>query len=234
MPFPLFDGQEVYAIHDEACTAAVRVQERSMQRAQPGVGHRVAVSGISVLTHDSICLHRAIHSLCFAGWAFAAPILLRAMLDALLSVVVITRSARPNVAAFKFLYAGARSALQDPAESAAVKAEARANIAKYRPQMTPEEQVEADSFLSERPRGAYWYSGEFRRPSEVISRHLPAQADLYEILSSPAHAGFLGMRMFRDDCPSGREPASRSPSGGLRALYEQPVIERDHVGARRV
>src|SRR2546427_3155068 len=97
MTFPLFDAREILSIHDEACEAAVRVQERSMRQADTGAGPRVAISGLSVLAHDSICLHRAIVSLCSAGWAFAAPILLRAMLDALLSVTVITRSPRPNV-----------------------------------------------------------------------------------------------------------------------------------------
>jgi hypothetical protein len=95
----------------------------------PG-GPRVAVAALSVLAHDSICLHRAIYSLCRAGWAFATPILLRTMLDALLSVAVITRSARPNVAAFKFFYAGQRDVLQDLAESATAKPEAQANVAK--------------------------------------------------------------------------------------------------------
>ncbi len=219
MPLPLFDVQEIIAIHDEACTAAVRVQERSMQRADAGAAHRVAVSALSILAHDSICLHRAIHSLSLAGWAFAAPILLRTLLDALLSVAVITRSARPNVAAFKFLYAGARPALQDPASTPALAAEARANISVHRSQMTPEEQGEADSYLIASPAGAYWYTGDFRGPSDIIDRYAPTFGDLYRDLSSPTHAGFTGMRMFRDEPDRQNVNPRRDPRAHGFALY---------------
>ncbi len=208
MPFSVFDPRDVIAIHDAAIDYAVNVQRASFQKTEQEKSSLVATSALSALSHEMVCLHRAIKDLSLSGWAFAAPILLRSILDAMCSIAVIANSDRPDVAAFKYFYAFTKDFLHDPTRApdsvagmeAPIRAELEASIIQHMAQMTEGDQQAASNFKEQPPAGYYWYSDLFRGPTEIIKRFFGADMlHTYRYLSSATHAAFIGMRLFRDD-----------------------------------
>jgi hypothetical protein len=208
MPFSVFDPRDVIAIHDAAIGYVVKVQGASFQKAEQEQSDLVATSALSVLSHEMVCLHRAIKDLSLAGWAFAAPILLRSMVDAMCSIAVIANSDRPDVAAFKYFYTFTKDFLHDPtrapdvvaAKEAPIRAELEASIIEHMAQMTEGDQQAASNFQKQPPAGYYWYSDLFRGPTEIIKQFFSSDMlHTYKYLSLSTHAAFIGMRLFRDD-----------------------------------
>src|SRR2546426_8406574 len=138
MPLPLFHPDDVIRVHDAVLEYAIRVQEAVARRTEQRTTNLVAAAALQTLAHETICLHRAIRDLCVAGWAFGAPILLRSMLEAMLSTVVIVNNNRPDVAAFKYFYAYTKEDLSDPSvDTQLAHVQTQANIDTHMAQMTP-------------------------------------------------------------------------------------------------
>lgn len=201
MPLPLYHPDDALRIHEAALDCAIRVQQAAARQGDQRSTNLVSGAALSVLAHETICLHRATRAVCIAGWAFAAPIMLRAMLEATCSTLVIVNSSRPDVAAFKYFYAHTRNDLSDPSvDPQRIADEARANISIHMVQMMPKDQQLAHDYLQAPRAGHFWYSDEFAGPTVIIRRYAISEVlDLYRLLSIATHAGFLGMRIFRDD-----------------------------------
>jgi hypothetical protein len=208
MPPAKFDLNKILAAHDAATVYAFRVQKCISKKAEEDPKNLVAAAALSTLAHECVCLHRAISDLARAGWAFAAPILLRSLLEAGISIAVIIESARPDVTAFKYFYSYVKDFLRDPATHPApvlefedrIRAEAEAGIKANMAQMSPEDSATAEEWLRKPSSGHFWYSDEFSGPTKILEKHFSSETlYLYRTLSSAAHAGFIGMRMFRDD-----------------------------------
>jgi hypothetical protein len=201
MPLPLCHPDDVLRIHEAALDYVIRVQQVAARQGDQKSTDLVSEAALSVLAHETTCLHRATRAVCVAGWAFAAPIILRAMLEATCSTLVIVNSGRPEVAAFKYFYAHTKEDLGDPSvDPQRIADEVRANMSIHMAQMTPEDQRLAHDYLQAPRAGHFWYSDEFAGPTVIIRRYAISEVlDLYGLLSIAAHAGFLGMRIFRDD-----------------------------------
>jgi hypothetical protein len=199
MPFPLLDLDRVLAIHHAALEYSVTTQQAASQKADAEKTNLVARAAISTLMHDISCLHQAVMALCGTGWASACPILLRSMLEHAMSMAVIIHSTRPDLTAFKYLYARPSEELSD-SKNEAIKAEREANLARHLPQMTSEDQASAKEFLAGPPPRPYWYTGTFRGPTAILRQYFnPMMVGAYEALSIAAHGGFAGLRQFRDE-----------------------------------
>lgn len=201
MPLPLYHPEHAKQIHNAALDYAIRVQRAIDQQPDVTNSTRVAGAALMTLAHEMLCLHRATSSVCIKGWAFAAPLMLRAMLEAMCSTLVIVNNQWPDVAAFKYFYSYTKEDLSDPSvDPQLVAAETRANIDIHMTQMTAEDRESARSYLRAPRVGHFWYGGEFAGPTAILRRYAVGEVlDLYRLLSIAAHAGFLGMRMFRDN-----------------------------------
>lgn len=146
MSAPAFDLKKALTAHEAAIGYAVRLQTASSTEADGGGERLVALSALSVLAHEAVCLHRAIEVLAREGWAFGAPILMRSMLDLALSAVVIVNADRPDVAAFEYLYAFTKS--DDYKSSPEAQKEALESINKHMEQMTLADREAAASYLA--------------------------------------------------------------------------------------
>jgi hypothetical protein len=99
---------------------------------------------------------------------------------------------------FRYMYGFQKDGIASPYTPASAKEAARADIAKAIQQMSVHDQNRVRSFLEAEP-GAYWYSPEYRNPSDVLGKEgTKALKSLYASLSGAAHAGFAGLREFRD------------------------------------
>jgi hypothetical protein len=200
MPMALLNLDKVLKVHKAALAYTVAIQRVASANADTETTHRVTRAALSSLMHDIACLHQAILPLCATGWACAAPVLLRTMLEGAMSVAVIVNSNRPDVTAFKYFYAKVPDDDMDPAMKPAVEQETQANVGRHLPQMTDEDQTAAKTFLEAPAAGYFWYSDMFRGPTAIIRKYLHADMlKLYRDLSTAAHLGFQGLRIFRDE-----------------------------------
>lgn len=208
MDVPKFDLTKVIAAHDAATAYAVLVQKKTSEKTEKESKNLVAAAALSTLAHECVCLHRAIKDLALAGWAFAAPILLRSLLEAGTSMTVIIDSDRSDVTAFKYFYSHAKDFLRDPQKHPApipefkerIKAEAEAGSKAHMDQMTQKDKTAAEEWLKQPSKGHFWYSDEFQGPTKILEKHFSDETlYLYRTLSSASHAEFIGMRLFRDD-----------------------------------
>ena len=148
-----------------------------------------------------LCLHRSVWCLCDGGWAFAAPVLIRTMMDLLISALAVAyRKNDREFMGFKYMYGFQKAGLADPRAPASARGDAQLDIANAMEQMSSDDQARAREFLRTRL-GKYWYNPEYKNPSDVLdkTRQTKQLKQLYVGLSSAAHAGFGGLREFRDN-----------------------------------
>ena len=207
---PTFDLDAAIDAHEATMGYAVRLWETSSTQS-------VARTALALLVHDAVCLHRAILVLGGAGWAFATPILARAMLDLSHSAQVIVHAPQPDVAAFEWLYAFAKDEIYRSSP------DVQKAIAAALAQMNPTHRKQAEAFLASPKIGAYWYSKRFKSPRAIIRAFgTGALQETWKFLSSSAHGGYMGMRLFRLD-PfhldiNPREDASKAAMGIIQSI----------------
>jgi len=85
MSLPLLDLDKVLKVHNAALAYTVAIQQIAAANGENATTNLVTRGALSSLMHDIACLHRAVQALCGTGWACAAPVLLRTMLEGAMS-----------------------------------------------------------------------------------------------------------------------------------------------------
>ncbi len=176
------------------------------------------------ISQDAVITHRAIGTLARSGWVGSTPVLLRTLLDLQISAAAILHSADSRLAAFKYFYSGYR--LLDRSDKhfdAEFRRSARKLIRERIGQLPEADRPAALQFLKEKDR-SYWFSDEWSNPSQVLSQFAPDLLVPYKRLSSAAHGGFFGMRLFRED-PDQRSINAELPAG-LRSVKARLTSSR--------
>lgn len=184
--------------HNEAVALAVKAAHESAKKYE-GAPNDLVRDACHVISHDAVCVHRAIGALADAGWSGPAAALLRTLLDLNISALAIVKSARPKMAAFRYFYSGFRRYARDvafpkPARDQ-MRSQARNRISSLPKSLRPE----ALDVLREKDR-PYWFAPEWHKPTDIIKQFGGDELNwLYAQSSAAAHGTFFGMRLFRDE-----------------------------------
>ena len=154
--------------HDPVIRLSVKLQERSTAKYDRAPNDLVR-DALFVLTHDALCVHRAIGSVVDGGWSGPGAALLRALIDLNVSTLAIVNSGNPGMAAFRYMYSGFRRHARDPSFTAEQRKSIFSQIRKRIGMLPPELKAEALSVVRERDR-AYWFSEEFQSPTAVLDQ----------------------------------------------------------------
>lgn len=195
---PKLDPEAAVKAHKAAFTHALALNDRL---AAGSSREPVAGAALYTISHDALCLHQAIGTLAFEGWAFATPLLLRTLLEGLTNAVAITNSSRPNLAGFKYFYFPSRETERhkDQARPELLE-EMEFNVKQHLEQLSSEDQTAARAFLTKKGIGEYWFTEEFDGITDLLKRFAIADVqELYRRLSDAVHFGFIGMRLYRDE-----------------------------------
>jgi hypothetical protein len=122
------------------------------------------------------------------------------MMDLIISTLAVThREEDREYMGFKYMYGFQKEGLTTLEAPTSAKEAARADITNAIQHLSANDQARAKAFLEER-REAYWYRPEYRRPSDVLAKtgSNPVLKSVYALFSGAAHAGFAGLREFRD------------------------------------
>ena len=184
--------------HDPVIQLALAVQQRSRTKFANAPNDLVR-DALFALTHDAICVHRAIGTLVDAGWSGPGAALLRALIDLNVSTLAVVNSEKPRMAAFRYLYSGLRRCSRNASFSSAQRRPVFAQIRKRIETLPAELKGEALAVIRERDR-PYWFSEEFRSPTDVLEKFgAPGMVWAYLQVSAAAHGSMMGLRLFRDE-----------------------------------
>jgi hypothetical protein len=202
--------------HDRVLDLAVTINDASQAKFK-GRPNDIVHDAVFLLSHDAICVHRAIGKLVDSGWPAPASVLLRTLLDQVVSALAMRHSKEPVISAFRFMYSGPRRVSRDHRFSAEVRRDARMQAESRIELLPPVLRPRATEVLNEKER-AYWFSPEWRNPRAVLEDTAPPEIQsLYGALSGAAHGSYLGLRIFREnpdalnvnpELPPGRRAAS--------------------------
>lgn len=184
--------------HERATDLAVHAQILSTTLYAKAENNLVR-DALFIICHDAVCTHRAIGTLVDFGWSGPGAAVLRALLDLVISTAAIVNSSDPKMAAFRYMYSGFRRHSRDPSFSAQQRKAMFSQI-RHRISLLPNElKSRALAVVKERDR-PYWFSEEFRSPTEILEKHgSPGMVWAYLQLSAAAHGTMMGLRLFRDD-----------------------------------
>jgi hypothetical protein len=201
----------VLRLHADAQDYVDRVN-RSIAEANDDISrHPLSGGALYTLTADLLGMQRAVLSLCEDGWAFAAVVLLRSMMDMGITAAVITEKVpEAEYRGFKythfFLKAELKKAALPPEVLAAHRAQIEAGIRK----LPPAQQQRAKDFIYHERVRAYWFCPEFASPTEVLDNLFsPDIRSMYITFSGGSHGGFLGLRILKDQ-PDSIHPNPRA------------------------
>jgi hypothetical protein len=184
--------------HLAAIELAVECQRLSKAKYN-NAPHEMVRAALFILSHDGICVHRAVGELVQLGWSSPGAVLVRTLLDIVVSELAVVGSARPQLAALKFLYSNLREFARDPSYPSKNREDARRQVREAVNQLPPEDRAAAMKWIGE-SQHSYWFVPEWRSPSAVIKAFASDEfVEVYQRYSAAAHGGFMGMRLFRDD-----------------------------------
>lgn len=168
-------------------------------RLHDGRPNDIVHDAMFVISHDAICVHRAIGRLAASGWPAPGSVLVRTLLDLAVSGIALNRSRDRTAAAFRFMYSGLRDMSRNLDFPQAARRHAFSQLRERLRMIKAEKKPEILRAIRDRSR-PYWFAPEWKSPAHVLEDEAhPDLAKLYRVYSAVAHGGYLGMRFFRED-----------------------------------
>lgn len=190
---------EIVDFHIKAFKFASVINQVSMEQNKRETKYPLASGALFSLSSDAVALHRSIMSLCESGWAFACSIILRSLLDCLISVGIICGERdQAEYMGFKYTHFHMKEDLAATHVSEELKRITRTQLKEGITKLPVKDRERAELFFRQKMRG-YWFCPEYKRPSDYLnSASSPDIQKLYSQFSGSAHASFVGMRLLRD------------------------------------
>jgi hypothetical protein len=190
---------KILEFYDKVQGFALQVNNAVLDKNKGRHPKPTAAGALWSISADIFTLHRSMLSLCSDGWAMACPIILRTMLELLMSITVITKkSDESEYFGFKYLYSAFKMMLNDSECSEEEKIHSRKAIQEGLKKLPDSIREKAKKFIFQQKPGAFWYAPEFASPTAIFEQG--DQHDikyLYKLLSGASHGGFLGLRYFK-------------------------------------
>lgn len=121
------------------------------------------------------------------------------MLGHIINCIAVTAvPERANYMGFKYFAPLPIKLATAPVMTAPERKDARERLESFVDRLPAEDQSKAKEFIKKNKPTAYWYSPEFKRPSEVLEKASVPLASMYSIFSGPAHGGFSLQVLFND------------------------------------
>lgn len=186
--------------HEKLVAFSLFLQEQSVKKEPEKTRNHLAVSALTRMQCDLVCIHRAILTLCEGGWAFIASNLIRTMLDIIISAGAIVNHDEPTYMAFKYFTLSFKQRLSEKDTSGDEREGIKKQINLSLDQLHGEVRKKAKEWFYRAKLLTYWYSPEFSRPRDIITAYSSPEVQfLYDKHSGSVHGGFLGMNLLRDE-----------------------------------
>jgi hypothetical protein len=192
-------------LHDVIIEYAVRIQAAAAAKQEESGEGPLSHSALVNLHRTAIVTHRAIRSLCETGWTQVSPILVRTLLDVLVSCYAIASKLKDSeYMAFKFMCTYLVQAIGDPDAPDEIRKHNQGQLGNMRKALKGADVKRVDEFIAQFKPQPYWFSPEFSSPGKIFRDNIPSLADMYRQFSGSTHGSFIGSVLFSDspDVPS--------------------------------
>ena len=201
-------SQEVEDFHKEVLKFASFVTLEIGEEYRKSYGAPITNGALYSIATDSIALHKVVYSLCLNGWAFAAAVILRTMLDLYANILVIVnaKNNESEFMAFRYTHCFLKANLNDPV----LADEPKKQIMEGLKQLHDDIRSKAHDYIFKGKLLGYWYSPEYSNTKNILDTFdTSLKSDFYNKLSSASHGGLLGLRLFKDS-PDEKNPNPRA------------------------
>jgi len=202
---------ELVDFHHKVEDFAVEVNSLIAERFKDRHPNPLSGGAFYSISANMLALHRAVLTLCFGGWAFSVPILLRTMFELYLQILVIGKNKKDaEYMAFLCNYWFLKHNINDPTFSNEAKQQFRKQIEDGLNRLDEETRKKAKHFIFKERMRRFWYSPEYSGPTDVLEKF--GRSDLqfiYTHYSSASHGGLLGLNMLKDQ-PDSIHPNPRA------------------------
>lgn len=224
---------EMFCVHGVADSYAKSVIEKGLGLTSDTHPRPFSGAALHSLSQDSLVLHRSVATLCLSGWVAASPLLLRAQFEMLMNSSIIWNDDDPEFMGFKYQYFYLVDGYRDHTSSRETKRNAKTQINAGIGGLPQVLRDRARDFAYKSKQQLYWYRPEISGPTDAIEKYgREGIADTYRYLSSSAHGGFLGMRLFRDE-PNRVSASERvDPASCASAIGITSVLTMDQYHLR--
>lgn len=186
--------------HEKLIVFSSFLQNESSKEKPETTSNHLAVSALTRLHADLICIHRAILTLCKDGWPFIVPVLLRTMLDIILSASVIANADNPSYMGFKYFFLGFKQRLTESKVPEEEKTQIKEELNRSLDVLNDNVKEKAKEWFYKGRLLTYWFSPEFARPSDIIGTYSSPEIKwLYKKYSGSTHGGFIGLSLLRQE-----------------------------------
>jgi hypothetical protein len=189
-------------IHEDLVDFSSRIQAASSHRMENEnhIGANVYAS-LYKMTAYATTLHRAILLLCESGWTHVNAILLRTIMECSTNCLAIVNNELPEYMAFKYIYYSYLQIFNDNSFPERRRDVAMNDVEEGYNNLTDETiKQKARQYIDSDRLDIFWFKPDERSISSIISSYGSDELKfMYGALSLSAHAGHLGMFMFKDN-----------------------------------
>ena len=153
------------------------------------------------ITAYAVTLHRSILTLCETGWTHASALLLRTIMECSANCLAIINNEYPEYMAFKYLCHPYIQIFRDNGYATDKRTNAKYEIENAIHNLKDEIiKQKARRYVDSKNLNIYWFMPEEKGISSIINKYGNAELKFaYGVYSMSAHAGHLGMFMFKDN-----------------------------------
>jgi len=191
--------EDLETLHDSIIEYAVRVHGAATKKHERAPRGPLSHVALSTLHRSAIVIHRAVRTLCVAGWTPTSPIMIRTLLDVLASSYAVAfKIEDAEYMGFKFMCSSLIQAARNPDRSEAQRTNDKQQLDAMRQQLQRKDLERVDEFIKNYKPQLYWFQPEFKNPSKIIGLAKSDLLFMYRQFSGSAHGGFIGSLLFSD------------------------------------
>lgn len=194
--------EKIIKLHEDLIEFSSKLQETSANKIdkESHIGANVYTVFYKLFAY-AVTLHRAILSLCEEGWTHISAILLRTIMECSANCLAIINNEFPEYMAFKYLYHPYLQIYRDDGYPENKREKAKIDIEQGIDNLKDETvKQKARNYIDSDRVDIFWFKPEERGISAIINKYGSDELKfVYGTLSMSAHAGHLGMFLYKDN-----------------------------------
>jgi hypothetical protein len=194
--------ENISKLHKDLIEFSSEMQAASAKKMEneSRIGANVYAAFYKIIAYG-VTLHRAILSLCEAGWTHISAILLRTILECSANCLAIVNNEFPEYMAFKYLYHPYLQIFRDDGYPDDKREKAKIDIEQGIKNLKDETiKRKATQYINLNKINVFWFNPEEKGVSTIINNYGDSELKFtYGALSMSAHAGHLGMFLFKNN-----------------------------------
>jgi hypothetical protein len=215
---------DLEALHDAVIEFALRVNGRVDVRFEKDVSKGpLAYKALQRLHRTAIVTHRSVKSLCVAGWTATTPVVIRSLVDILVSVFALARDPKDaEFMGFRFMAHGLIEAMYDPDAEPAQQQRDKVLVDLLKSNLSGADIKRADDLILayEQKTPPFWYWPDIPNPGTAIKQNMNRLRVLWHHFCGSSHGADIGSVLFSDN-PNG---AGINPGENPRRTRSATVI----------